>query len=186
MYDDETSNGVSNMKVLALSSNYEPLGVISWYRAVTLIYSNKVTTLEEYEQVIRSPSTSMKVPAVVVFKNSNIGKRRKPSIRFCRKNVWIRDEGKCQYCKKEVSYATFTIDHVIPKTAGGQTAWNNVVTCCYSCNQLKASKNLKEVGFYLSKQPKKPNNLPYIQELSDGQYNLDMGIPEAWKFYLER
>ena len=73
MYDDETSNGVPYMKVLALSSNYEPLGVISWIRAVTLIYSNKVTTLEEYDHEIRSPSISIKAPAVVLFKNNYIG-----------------------------------------------------------------------------------------------------------------
>ena len=70
MYDDGTSNGVPYMKVLALSSNYEPLGVISWIRAVTLIYSNKVTTLEEYDHEIRSPSISIKAPAVVLFKNN--------------------------------------------------------------------------------------------------------------------
>ena len=185
MYD-ETSNGVSKMKVLALSTNYEPLGVISWARAVTLIYSNKVTTLEEYDEVIRSPSMSMRVPAVVIFKNNAIGKRRNSAIRFSRKNVWTRDEGRCQYCQNHVTFATFTIDHIIPKTSGGKTMWENVITCCYGCNQKKANKSLKESGFKLVKQPKKPNKLPYLQEATDGYYNIEKSMPIAWRFYLER
>jgi 5-methylcytosine-specific restriction endonuclease McrA len=186
MYDDGTSNGVPYMKVLALSSNYEPLGVISWIRAVSLIYSNKVTTLEEYEHEIRSPSVSIKAPAVVLFKNGYVGKSHKNSIRFSRKNVWIRDEGRCQYCLKNVSLATFTIDHIVPKTSGGQTCWNNVVTCCYTCNQKKGNKSLKDSGFKLNIIPKKPNRLPFVQEIADGLYSKDKGIPAAWKFYLER
>ena len=74
----------------------------------------------------------------------------------------------------------------VPKTNGGQTCWNNVVTCCYSCNQKKGNKSIKEAGFKLNTIPKKPNRLPYIQELADGIYNKDKGIPAAWKFYLER
>jgi len=186
MYDDGTSNGVPYMKVLALASNYEPLGVISWVRAVTLIYSNKVTTLEEYEHEIRSPSISIKAPAVVLFKNSYVGKRVKNSIRFSRKNVWIRDEGKCQYCQKNVTLSSFTIDHVIPKTACGQTTWDNVVACCFSCNQKKGNKSLKDSGYFLNKNPKKPIRLPYMQEVTDGSFNPEKGIPETWKFYLER
>lgn len=186
MYDDGTSNGVHHMKVLALASNYEPLGVISWIRAVSLIYSNKVTTLEEYEHEIRSPSVSIKAPAVVLFKNNYIGKKIKNSVRFSRKNVWLRDEGKCQYCHKNVTLSNFTIDHVVPKTAGGQTCWDNVVTCCYSCNQRKGNKSLKDSGFILAKIPKKPIRLPYIQEIADGSFNPDKGIPTPWKFYLER
>ncbi len=172
------------MKVLTLSSNYEPLGVISWERAITLIFSNKVHTLEEYEDFICSPSTQIKMPAVIVFKNNKKAKYQR-SIRFSRKNVWIRDEGKCQYCQKSVSYSSFTIDHIIPKTAGGKTLWENVVTCCYTCNQKKGEKTLKEINFKLIKVPKKPNKLPYLQEVDDGFYNIN-NIPEMWKFYLER
>lgn len=185
MYDEQTYNEVHNMKVLTLASNYEPLGVVSWERAITLVFSNKVTTLEEYDSVIRSPSITMKVPAVIVFKNGKNGKL-KNSVRFSRKNVWIRDEGKCQYCNKFVSINTFTIDHVIPKTSGGKTVWDNVVACCYTCNQKKGDKHLKDSGMKLIKIPKKPNKLPYLQEITDGLYDLEKNIPVSWKFYLER
>jgi hypothetical protein len=174
----------SNMKVLALSSNYEPLGVIPWERAINLIFSNKVYTLEEYDSFICSPSTRMKAPAVILFKGNKKTKYKR-SIRFSRRNVWIRDEGKCQYCNGSVSFIAFTIDHVIPKTKNGKTVWENVVTCCYTCNQIKGEKSLKEINFKLLKIPKKPNKLPYLQEINDGYYNIN-NIPESWKFYLER
>lgn len=186
MYDDETSNGVPYMKVLALSSNYEPLGVISWFRAVTLIYTDKVTTLEEYDHLIKSPSMAMKAPAVVLFKNGHVGKRNRTAVRFSRKNVWLRDSGKCQYCDKSVPLTTFTIDHVIPKSSGGKTSWNNVVTCCYSCNQKKGNKSVKDAGLKLINIPKRPNRLPFNQEITDGTFVSEKGIPPAWKFYLER
>lgn len=186
MYDDEPSyEELKSMKVLTLASNYEPLGVVSWERAINLIFSNKVITLEEYDSIIRSPSVTMKIPAVIVFKNNKRGKQ-KNSVRFSRKNVWVRDEGRCQYCGDHVSVSTFTIDHVTPKTAGGKTVWENVVACCYECNQKKGDKHLKDLNFKLIKMPKKPSRLPYIQEISDGYYNLEKNIPQSWKFYLER
>jgi 5-methylcytosine-specific restriction endonuclease McrA len=184
MYDDRTTGDLI-MKVLALSANYEPLGVVSWERAVTLVYSDKVSVVEEYDCFVRSPSVQVKIPAVIVFKKSFISNKRN-SVRFSRKNVWIRDEGKCQYCNLHVSLSTFTIDHVIPKKLGGQTMWDNVVACCYSCNQKKSDKSLKEAGFKLFKVPRKPFKLPYLQEITDGQYNLEKNIPQEWKFYLER
>jgi|694.fasta_scaffold23064_18 5-methylcytosine-specific restriction endonuclease McrA len=172
------------MKVLALSSSYEPLGVISWERAVTLVFLNKANTIEEYDGYINSPSTKIKIPAVIAFKNSK-KTWYKQSVRFSRKNVWIRDEGICQYCNKKISLNTFTIDHIVPKKSGGKTIWENVVACCYGCNQKKGEKSLKEINFKLIKTPKKPNKLPYIQEIGNEYYGVS-NIPESWKFYLER
>lgn len=186
MYDDGTSVEERHMKVLALSPSYEPLGVISWTKAITLIFSNKVSTLEEYDHFIKSPSMKMKAPAVVLFKSTKGGKYIKKTIRFSRKNVWLRDEGECQYCYRQVSYSSFTLDHVVPKMAGGKTTWENVVTSCYSCNQKKSNKSLKEIGFLLKKHPKKPNKLPHIHEITNGRFGIDFNVPEPWKFYLER
>ena len=89
------------MRVLTLSPNYEPIGTISWKKAVALVFLNKVHTLEEYDEEIRSASFKMKIPSVVVLKTSKW--KRINSVRFSRKNVWIRDEGKCQYCFKNVN-----------------------------------------------------------------------------------
>lgn len=169
------------MRVLALSSNYEPVGTISWYKAITLLLSDKVSTLEEYDQVIRSPSVTMKIPSVVVFKTNKF--KRINSVRFSRKNVWLRDEGKCQYCSKAINSNEFTIDHVKPKCDGGQSSWDNVVVSCYKCNQKKGQKTLKESGLKLLKQPKKPTSLPFVSELV-GYYNLNMH--PTWEFWLNR
>jgi 5-methylcytosine-specific restriction endonuclease McrA len=174
------------MKVLALSPSYEPLGVIPWTKAITLIFSEKASILEEYDHFIKSPSTSMKAPAVILFKRTKNGKYLKNSVRFSRKNVWLRDEGICQYCDKQVSYTSFTLDHVVPKASGGKTTWDNVVTCCYACNQKKASKHLKESGLFLKRVPKRPNKLPHIHEITSGRFGIDFIVPEKWKFYLER
>jgi 5-methylcytosine-specific restriction endonuclease McrA len=168
------------MKVLTLSHTYEPLGVINWEKAITLLTSGKVKTLSEYDEEVRSPSISFKIPSVIVF---NHNKRNKvKSVRFSRKNVWVRDEGKCQYCGIGVNSQEFTIDHVTPRVRGGTTVWNNVVTCCYPCNQKKGDKTLLQAGMKLRKNPIKPDTLPYIQDIEF--YNFGTKIPESWKFWL--
>ena len=169
------------MKVLTLSSTYEPLGVVDWEKAINLLFSGKVLALSEYEQEIRSPTVSMKIPSVVVFKH-NKNKRIK-SVRFSRKNVWIRDEGRCQYCSQLVSIKNFTLDHVVPRTLGGSTMWTNVVTCCALCNQKKGDKLLHKCGMSLRKVPIKPSSLPYVQDV-EFFYNFQTAIPDDWKFWL--
>ncbi len=170
------------MRVLTLGTNYEPIGTISWKKAVALVFLDKVITLEEYDEEIRSPSFSMKIPSVIVMKNSKM--RRINSVRFSRKNVWLRDEGLCQYCSKHVNVNNFTIDHVNPKFAGGKTTWDNVVVSCYDCNQKKGEKTLKESGFKLLKVPRKPPSLPFVNEIV-GFYNQNF-LHHTWKFWLNR
>jgi len=169
------------MKVLTLSSTYEPLGVVDWEKAINLLFSGKVLALSEYEQEIRSPTVSMKIPSVVVFKHNK--HKRIKSVRFSRKNVWIRDEGRCQYCSQLVSIKSFTLDHVVPRTLGGSTMWTNVVTCCALCNQKKGDKLLHKCGMSLRKVPIKPSSLPYVQDV-EFFYNFQTAIPDDWKFWL--
>ena len=170
------------MRVLALSSNYEPLGTITWRRAIDLVFTNKVTTLGEYDEEVHSPSLTIKIPSVVVYKNNRW--RKTNSVRFSRNNVWIRDEGKCQYCNLRVSIKSFTLDHVIPKCSGGKTTWDNVVTCCYSCNQKKGDKTPKQAGMTLQKKVVKPISLPFIQ--TGEMYYSDAGLHPTWQFWLNR
>jgi 5-methylcytosine-specific restriction endonuclease McrA len=170
------------MRVLALSSNYEPLGTIPWEKAINLIFTNKVLTVGEYEQEIRSPTLSMKLPSVIVYKSAKW--RKLNSIRFSRRNVWLRDEGRCQYCSRRVSSSTFTLDHVFPKCKGGKTSWENVVACCYECNQKKGNKALKESGMKLSRPAIKPSALPYVHE-ADLDFS-ENNIHPTWKFWLNK
>lgn len=168
------------MKVLTLSHTYEPLGVISWEKAIHLIFSGKVQTLAEYEQKVSSPTFTMKIPSVIVFKSTKRNKIK--SARFSRKNVWVRDEGKCQYCGQHVSPDSYTLDHIIPKTRGGGTNWTNVVTCCYTCNQKKGDKSLQQSGMKLLKPVVKPQFLPYTQNV---EFHIDTKqLPDEWKYWL--
>lgn len=171
----------AHMKVLALSQTYEPLGVIAWEKAINLIFTDKVYTLAEYERTVHSPSRSFRVPSVIVFKQNK--KNRVKSVRFSRRNVWIRDEGRCQYCGQHVPHSNFTLDHVIPKTRGGTTCWANVVACCSPCNQKKGDKNLQQVGMRLLKPVVKPASLPYVQDV-EFYFNYGNNLPEEWKFWL--
>ncbi len=170
------------MRVLALSSNYEPLGTIPWQKAVSLLFMNKVMSVGDYDEEIRSPSFSMKIPSVIVYKNNKWNKRN--SVRFSRQNVWIRDEGRCQYCEEKVNIKTFTLDHVNPKSQGGRTTWDNVVTCCYACNQKKGDKTPKQADMKLSKTAVKPHSLPFIQ--TSEAYYTDRGLHPTWQFWLNR
>lgn len=169
------------MKVLTLSPQYEPLGVVDWDKAIALLFSGKVNVLSEYEKLVHSPSVELKIPSVIVFKHGKTHKKN--SVRFSRKNVWIRDEGRCQYCNREVTLKNFTIDHVIPRTLGGTTTWNNVVTCCGPCNQRKGDKLLHKCGMNLRNVPNKPSRLPFIQD-SDQYCGALSRMPEDWKFWL--
>lgn len=168
------------MKVLTLSHTYEPLGVVNWEKAITLLFQNKVKTVSEYETEVRSPSTSFRIPSVIVFNHNK--RNRVKSVRFSRKNVWVRDDGKCQYCNAAVNSQEFTLDHIVPRTRGGTTIWTNVVTCCYACNQKKGDKTLQQAGMKLLKPARKPDSLPYIQDIQF--YNIESKIPECWKFWL--
>lgn len=170
------------MRTLILNQSYEATGTIGWQKAVAYVFLKKAIVLEEYDREIRSMRFSMKVPSVIVLKSHKVHKPK--AVRYSRKNVWLRDEGKCQYCNKDVKLADFTIDHVHPKTNGGKTTWENVVTSCYKCNQAKAEKAVHEAGLKLKKIPKKPSHLPLISEAS-GFYDENFTHP-TWNFWLGR
>lgn len=164
-------------KTLLLANTYEPLKVISWKKAIQLLFLNKVETLEEYDREIKSPSLSLKVPSVVRLINAF--KRRKYRVKFSRASIFARDGKKCQYCGVHLTLSKLTFDHVIPKARGGKTSWDNVVSSCAPCNKQKASKTLKEAGMRLKKKPKEPDWLPHIYiKISEES------VPQAWMEYL--
>lgn len=153
-----------------------PHKVISWQTAVTLVYLGKVEVLESYDEEIRSPSTVMKVPAVVRLKKPMNGVKR--GIKFSRINVYTRDRFRCQYCGERKPMRELNYDHVIPRVRGGRTVWENIVTSCYSCNEHKGHRTLKESGMKLLSQPIKPKSLPHTFLQIDRKT-----IPEPWEAY---
>jgi 5-methylcytosine-specific restriction endonuclease McrA len=141
-------------KTLLLNITYEPLRVISWQKAITLLTLGKVEVVEEYDREIHSVSFSIKMPSVVRL--LRLVKWRERPIKFSRKNIYARDHGMCQYCGTNLRRQEITYDHVIPKSQGGETSWENVVTCCIECNSQKGGKTPKQAGMKLLKRPKRP------------------------------
>ena len=168
------------MDVLVLSPYWEPINQVTWDRAITLVYCGLVEVLEEYDDwTVRSPSTMMKVPAVIRFFKGVSG--RKKGIRFSRENVYARDKGRCQYCGIYIPRSEVTYDHVLPRSLGGKTEWNNVVSCCLPCNQRKGSRTPEQAKMRLRSKPMRPTSLPG----DPLRLSLPKGrMPAQWADYL--
>ena len=168
------------METLVLDVGYTPVARVSWQRAITLLWEEKVEVVEEYEdRTVRSVTLEFKVPAVIRFLKAIRGKKK--AIKFSRENVYSRDKGKCQYCTKSVPRHDFTYDHVIPRTQGGHTTWENVVVSCTPCNQKKGGRTPAQAGMKLAQTPVKPKSLPDTIRLT---FTWQKGMPEPWRNWL--
>ena len=116
--------------------SYYPLSLWSWQDAIKSVFLDRVVIVSNYDRQIRSPSFEMKLPSVIALK-SYIVPQSKPS--FTRFNVFLRDRFSCQYCG---SGEELTFDHLLPRSKGGETHWDNVVTACSACNVNKGGKCL--------------------------------------------
>ena len=150
-------NNVSLEKCPALVLNadyrplsYYPLSLWSWQDSIKSVFLDRVSIVSYYDRIIRSPSFSMKLPSVIALK-SYIRPQTNPN--FTRFNVFLRDKFSCQYCgdKKEL-----TFDHLLPRSKGGKTDWDNVVTACSSCNVKKGGRLLQKSGMILNQKPYQP------------------------------
>lgn len=160
--------------VLLLNQSYEPISIINWQRAVSMLTLDKVEVIKEYEKKIHSRYVALKMPAVVRLLKAF--KRPRKKVKFNKVNVLARDRWACQYCNQKFSTNELTYDHVVPRSKGGKTVWENIVTCCISCNGKKGNRLPQEVGMKLRKQPTRPDWVPiFSAALSRGQ------IPEIWK-----
>jgi 5-methylcytosine-specific restriction endonuclease McrA len=135
-----------------------PVSIIHYRRAITLVVSEKAVVLESYPgTIITSTSVSMPIPSVIQCTHSSyIPKKYVNILPFTRKNVYIRDQGRCQYCGKKVGLNTFSFDHVNPRCRGGLSCWENIVICCIRCNSEKGSKSLGRYKRPLLRQPYAP------------------------------
>ncbi len=165
-------------RALILDATYRPLGLISWKKAVALIWLDKADVLEEYNEIIRSPSLEMKIPAVIRL--TTYIRTREPSLKFSKRNLYTRDKGECQYCKKHISYDSSTYDHVLPRAKGGQTTWNNIVIACAKCNEYKDDRTPSQAGM-IDVHPRVPTHQQLMHLMIEGMNNP----PEQWSFYLQ-
>ena len=165
---------------LVLNASFEPLHVVTWQRAIQLLFQGKVEVVEESDQEVHTVRLTIKVPAVLRLLTYVPIARKKQIVRFSRLNIFLRDNHCCQYCGESFSRATLTLDHVIPIVQGGQTNWHNIVTACKPCNQKKGGRTPTQAGMRLIRKPRQPQWLPTA--------SLQMGItktPERWKIYLK-
>ena len=164
-------------QVLLLNITYEPLRIINWKKAITLLCLGKVEVIEEYGRDIHSVSFTIKLPSVVRL--LNLVKKPKSPVKFSRQNIYLRDKYRCQYCGLKHSTEELTYDHVLPKSRGGKTEWENIVTCCTGCNRKKGGRTPNEARMNLVRKPTRPSWVPAIK--------ITIGlrqIPQTWRDYL--
>jgi 5-methylcytosine-specific restriction endonuclease McrA len=164
-------------QVLLLNITYEPLRIINWKKAITLLMLGKVEVLEEYGTEVHSVSFTLKLPSVVRL--LMMAKRPRTSVKFSRQNIYARDKYCCQYCGRKFPVEDLSYDHVIPKSRGGKTVWTNIVTACMRCNRKKGGRTPKEAKMHLIRKPTQPKWLPSLR--------VTIGfreIPTTWRDYL--
>jgi 5-methylcytosine-specific restriction endonuclease McrA len=166
-------------QTLLLNATYEPLRVVHWQKAITLWAQGKVEILAEYDREIRSVTFSLRLPSVIRLLRRIRMRRRVEYVPFSRANIYARDQHSCQYCGEAFSMAELTFDHVVPVAQGGRKDWENIVTCCISCNRQKGGRTPDQAGMRLIRAPRRPDKAPALR--------ITLGLrhaPDSWRDYL--
>lgn len=157
-----------------MNAGYEPLGVVSFKRALILVLNQKATVISgDEEQQVHSARGSYALPRVILLSRYvRVPHSRK--VPLSRRGVLRRDGNQCAYCKR----AANTIDHVQPKSRGGLDTWENLVACCLRCNNIKGDKTLHELGWELPVTPRMPSGLAWTIRGADS-------VDPEWMDFLE-
>ena len=147
--------------VLMLSTGFEPLFQTNWRRAITAVFGGRAEIIETHDYLtIGTTRGAIPFPIKVRFITGIIAAKVKKLGRnaaLSKRNLYLRDDGKCQYCNTEVTLKSGTVDHVIPRSKGGTHTWENVVLACTKCNQKKGNKWAAEFRLKLTKIPRAPS-----------------------------
>jgi 5-methylcytosine-specific restriction endonuclease McrA len=125
--------------------SYFPLSLWPWQETVKAVVLRRVNVVSEYDQTVHSPSMELRLPSVISLREY-VPPAPRPA--FTRFNVFLRDRFTCQYCGEPGPAHQFTFDHVIPRSLGGRTTWENVVTACGACNLHKGGRLPKEARMF--------------------------------------
>jgi 5-methylcytosine-specific restriction endonuclease McrA len=160
--------------VLVLNATYEPINVTTVRRAVVLLLKEKAEVIEHGGWELRSATRTLQRPVVIRLVTYVRIPRDTHRRKITRRAVFARDQWMCQYCG---SRTNLTVDHVIPKSKGGGSSWDNIVASCAPCNRRKGDALPRQVGMKLLRQPRTPNPSVFIHVASPT-------IPSAWLQYL--
>jgi 5-methylcytosine-specific restriction endonuclease McrA len=162
-------------QVLVLNASFEPLNVCSIRRAHVLVYKGKAEVIERLERPLRSATDTYPWPHVIRLV-TYVRVPRTAQRKISRRALFARDGWECVYCG--VSGVRLTLDHVVPRSRGGDSVWENVVTSCAPCNLRKGNRLLDEASMVLHKAPKPPAPALFIRLASPR-------IPTGWRPYLD-
>ena len=166
-------------QTLLLNATFEPLKVVHWQKAVTLWCQGKVEIIAVHDREVRAVSFSFRLPSVIRLLRYVKIKKRFDYVPFSRANIYARDSYTCQYCAEPFPTQELTFDHVVPVSQGGRKDWENIVTCCVSCNRRKGGRTPDEAQMRLIRVPRRPDSAPAIR--------ITIGLrqaPESWRDYL--
>ncbi len=165
-----------SQEVLVLNANYEPLNVCTLRRAMALVLLGKAEVLHHREAPLRTVRGDSKAPSILKMRYTV--RRPMPELRLSRHSILARDNYVCQYCG--IKGKDLTIDHVVPRWAGGPHTWDNLVACCRRCNLKKGDKTPQQAHMKLARKPKRPHFVPYLSL----PIYLKARTKEDWSMYL--
>jgi 5-methylcytosine-specific restriction endonuclease McrA len=163
--------------VLVLNASYEPINICAARRAIVLVLKGIAAAEEISHHHLHTTRRALPLPSVIRL----LEYRRIPhqSRALSRKNILMRDRYSCQYCHKLLPSSELTLDHVIPRSRAGETAWENLVACCNPCNNRKGNRTPEEAGMRLTRVPR-----PFSLHTSRHLMRLLGKSDEQWRKYL--
>lgn len=158
--------------------SYFPLSLWSWQDAIKAVFLDRVNILANYDQAVHSPSYAMQLPSVISLKEY-VHLDRRPA--FTRFNVFLRDRFSCQYCGDRFRTEELTFDHVVPRSRGGRTTWDNIVTACQGCNLVKGNRLPRESDMFPLHRAQQPTTWQLQQ---NGRAFPPNFLHESWSDFL--
>jgi len=153
-----------------------PLSTINWQESIKYMVLDKAVVLHWHDKwIVRSARWETLVPSVIILRDYM---KIKTTVRFSRSNVYLRDDGHCQYCGCHIERKVATLDHVLPVSKGGKTTWDNCVTACGPCNSHKSDK----LGIKPKTKPTKPDYYYLVNKRKKQEFNVRH---EEWLQYLK-
>ena len=190
------TTAILSTPVLVLNKGYQPIAVAQAGRALSLLFAGIAKALDENMQawdfddwselavregdgVINTPTKALRIPAVIVVQSFN--KIPRTRVRLSRQNVYARDQFTCQYCGVEGTRATLNLDHVIPRSQGGKTSFENLACSCIPCNAKKRDRTPEEAGMPLRNQPRRPS----WNDLAPRKGTPTRNTPKEWLPFID-